>query len=295
MSLSLTEIDRVKTISKEDFYNNYVKKQKPVVIEKLTTDWPAYQKWNFHYIKSMAGDKTVPLYDDRPVSYKDGFNQAHAQMKMADYIDLLESKPTNYRIFLYNLMKQVPKLRDDFRWPDMGLRLIRQLPMLFFGGENSRVFMHYDIDYSNILHFHFNGLKQCVLFAPDQTPYLYKVPHALISREDIDFDNPDFDKWPALQKAQGLVANLKHGEMLYMPEGYWHYMKYLTPGFSMSLRAFPRKLSNVSKAIYNIMIMRHFDNWMRKYKGQAWIDYKNQKAIDNTHKNLQISEQRMSA
>ena len=295
MSLHLTPIERVKTISKEDFYNNYVKKQKPLVIEQLTSDWPAYDKWNFHYMKAIAGNETVPLYDDRPVSHKDGFNQAHAQMQMSDYIDLLQSKPTNYRIFLYNLMKQVPKLREDFKWPDIGLNLIKQLPMLFFGGQNSRVFMHYDIDYSNILHFHFSGVKQCILFAPDQTPYLYKVPHALISREDIDLDNPDFNKWPALEKARGLVTKLKHGEMLYMPEGYWHYMKYLTPGFSMSLRAYPRKISSMSKAIYNIFFMRHFDNWMRRYKGQSWIDYKNEQAIINTHKNLHIEERRMSA
>ena len=42
----LTPIERVKNISKEDFYNNYFKKQKPVVIEGLTNDWPAYEKWN---------------------------------------------------------------------------------------------------------------------------------------------------------------------------------------------------------------------------------------------------------
>ena len=284
MKLNLTKIERVETISKEDFYNHYIKKQKPLVIQKLTKDWPAYEKWNLNYIKTIAGDKIVPLYDDRPVSHKDGFNAAHATMKMADYIDLLQSKPTNYRIFLYDLMKEVPVLQNDFKWPKIGLRLVKQLPMLFFGGENSKVFMHYDIDYSNILHFHFHGKKQCMLFAPDQTPFLYKVPHALIAREDIDFDNPDFNKFPALKKAQGLITTLNHGEMLYMPEGYWHYMKYLTPGFSMSLRAFPRRLNNLSKAVYNVFFMRYFDSIMRKVKGQAWIDYKNEKAIKDTEK-----------
>lgn len=288
MPLNLTEIERVETITREDFYNNYVKKQKPVVIERLTEDWPAYKKWHFEYIKGIAGEQVVPLYDDRPVSHADKFNQAHAEMKMSEYIDLLESKPTNYRIFLYNLVKQVPKLREDFKWPDLGLNLIKQMPMLFFGGENSKVFIHYDIDYSNILHFHFHGAKRCILFAPDQTPYLYKVPHALISREDIDFDDPDFCKFPALRKAHGLVTNLKHGEMLYMPEGYWHYMKYLTPGFSMSLRSLPREISNLGKAAYNILIMRHFDNMMRKWKGQSWIDYKNEQAVVRTHKHLGI-------
>ena len=149
--------------------------------------------------------------------------------------------------------------------------------------------MHYDIDYSNILHFHFHGKKRCVLFAPDQTPYLYKVPHALIAREDIDFDHPDFEKWPALKLAKGLVCDLNHGEMLYMPEGYWHYMTYVTPGFSMSLRAFPRKINNLGKAVFNIFIMRHYDTIMRKQKGQAWIDYKNEEAIKRTHQKLGIS------
>lgn len=285
MPLQLQEIERVKSISKKDFYTNFVKKQKPVVVEQLTSDWPAYEKWNLDYIKKMAGDKTVPLYDDRPVSFKDGFNEAHANMKMADYIDLLKSKPTNFRIFLYNLMQEVPLLKNDFNWPDLGLKLVKQLPMLFFGGENSRVFMHHDIDYANILHFQFHGKKRCVLFAPDQTPYLYKIPFSLISREDIDFDNPDFDKFPALKQARGYVTELKHGEMLYMPEGYWHYMKYLTPGFSMSLRAFPRSIVKLSKAAYNVFIMRHFDNFMKKRKGQEWIDYKNEKALITTNKN----------
>jgi len=286
MPLQLTEIERVKTISKEDFYTNFVKKQKPVVVERLTSDWPAYEKWSLEYIKEIAGDKIVPLYDDRPVSYKDGFNEAHANMKMSDYIDLLNSKPTNFRIFLYNLMQEVPLLKKDFHWPNLGLRLVKQLPMLFFGGENSRVFMHYDIDYSNILHFHFHGKKRCVLFAPDQTPYLYKVPFSLISREDIDFDNPDFDKFPALKQAKGYATELKHGEMLYMPEGYWHYMKYQTPGFSMSLRAFPISIIKLSKAAYNVFIMRHIDNFMKKRKGQKWIDYKNEKALSTTNKNF---------
>lgn len=286
--LQLQEIERVKSISEKDFIEKYLKKQIPVVIENLTEDWPAYKKWRLNYIKEIAGEKLVPLYDDRPVSHKDGFNEAHATMKMADYIDLLNKEPTNYRIFLYNIMKEVPSLKSDFKWPKLGLRLVKQLPMLFFGGTNSKVFMHFDIDYSNILHFNFNGEKQCMLFSPDQTKYMYKIPHALISREDIDFDNPDFDKWPALKYAKGYICNLKHGEMLYMPEGYWHYMKYLTPSISMSLRAFPSKYSNLGKAIYNITVMRYFDNFMRRLKGQDWIDYKNKKAIINTHKSLGI-------
>ncbi|HEY9186177.1 MAG TPA: cupin-like domain-containing protein [Salegentibacter sp.] len=282
--LNLTKIPRLERISKEDFLEKYVKPQKPVVIEHLIEDWPAYKKWNLPFIKKVAGDKTVPLYDDRPISSKYKFNEPHTKMKMADYIDLLNSKPTNYRIFLYHLIKEVPLLQQDFKFPDIGLRFIKKLPTLFFGGKNSKVFMHYDIDFANILHFHFHGKKRCILFPPSETKYLYKVPHALISREDIDFNNPDFKKFPVLAQAKGYVTELKHGECLYMPEGYWHQMTYLTPGFSMSLRAFPRDAANLSKAVYNLLFMRHFDNYMRKWKGQRWIDYKNERAIKRTER-----------
>lgn len=282
--LQLAEIPREKNISKAELLEKYIKPQKPVVIENFIEDWPAYNKWHLDYIKEIAGDKIVPLYDDRPTSSEYKFNEPHAEMSMSEYIDLLEKEPTDYRIFLYHLMKEVPALQNDFKFPDVGLRMIKQLPMLFFGGENSKVFMHYDIDFANIFHFHFHGKKQCILFPPSESNYLYKVPHALISREDIDFTNPDFQKFPALKKAKGYVAYLKHGETLYMPEGYWHQMTYLTPGFSMSLRALPRSVTNIAKAVYNLIIMRNLDNIMRKWKGQQWIDYKNEKAVENTHK-----------
>ncbi len=280
--MQLKEIPRVQTITKNEFLRDYVKPQKPVVIEHLIDDWDAYDKWKLDYIKQVAGDKEVPLYDDRPVKHDEGFNQAHATMTMRDYVDLLKKGPTNYRIFLYNLMKEVPSLKNDFVFPKIGLRLLKQIPMLFFGGEGSKVFMHHDIDWANILHFHFEGKKQCVLFPPSETPHLYKVPYSLITREDIDFDNPDYKKFPALKKARGYICHLNHGETLYMPEGYWHYMKYLTPGFSMSLRSLPRKFKHLRYALYNVFYMRHFDNFMRRRKGQAWIDEKNERAMNTT-------------
>ncbi|MEM6721708.1 MAG: cupin-like domain-containing protein [Bacteroidota bacterium] len=289
MKLNLQEIPRVKTITKEDFIQNYFKPQKPVVIESFIEDWPAYTKWSLDYMKEIAGDKEVPLYDDRPVDYKDGFNEPHAKMKMSEYVDLLKREPTKYRIFLWNILKEVPSLQDDFSYPDFGLKLMKSLPMLFFGGTNSHTFMHYDIDLANIFHFHFEGKKQCILFDQKQSDFLYKIPHSLIVREDIDFSNPDFEKWPALQKAQGHIAHLEHGNVLYMPEGWWHYMKYVTPGFSMSLRAIARKPKNLGQAIYNIFIMRHYDNLMRRMKGQKWIDWKNEEAIIRTHRKNNIA------
>lgn len=283
-NMNLSQIDRVATITKEEFLKKYFKPQKPVVIERFIEDWPAYKKWNLQYMKEVAGDKIVPLYDDRPVDYKDGFNEPHAKMKMADYVDLLEKEPTKFRIFLWNILKEVPVLQNDFYYPDVGVRFLKGLPMLFFGGKDSYTFMHYDIDLANIFHFHFHGKKEIILFDQQQNNYLYKIPYSLITREDIDFSNPDYQKWPALKNARGYITNLEHGNLLYIPEGYWHYMKYITPGFSMSLRTIAHKPKNFAKAIYNIFIMRNIDNLMRKLKGQKWIDWKNNEAILKTNR-----------
>lgn len=285
-TMQLQQIDRVKTITKEDFLKNYFKPQKPVVIERFIEDWPAFTKWDLDYMATIAGDKIVPLYDNRHVSHKDGFNQPHAKMKMRDYVELLKTEPTKYRIFLWNILKEVPQLQKDFEFPDFGLKLMKGLPMLFFGGKDSYTFMHYDIDLANIFHFHFHGKKEVILFDQKQNEYLYKIPHSLIVREDIDFTNPDYQKWPALKKAEGYVAQLEHGNILYMPEGYWHYMRYLTPGFSMSLRAVARNPKNLVHAVYNLAFMRYFDQLMRKLKGQKWIDWKNEQAIVRTNKAL---------
>ena len=284
--MQLQKIDRVKTISKEDFLKNYFKPQKPVVIEHFVDDWPAVTKWNLDYMANIAGDKTVPLYDNRPVSHKDGFNEPHAKMKMREYVELLKREPTKYRIFLWNILKEIPQLQKDFSYPDFGLKLIKSLPMLFFGGEDSYTFMHYDIDLANIFHFHFHGKKEVIIFDQKQNDYLYKIPYSLITREDIDFANPDYEKWPALKKLKGYTAHLEHGNMLYMPEGYWHYMRYITPGFSMSLRAIARNPKNLAKAVYNIGVMRYFDQMMRKMKGQKWIDWKNEQAVIRTNRAL---------
>jgi hypothetical protein len=162
LKLNLQNIPRVKNIKKKDFIKHYFKPQKPVVIEGFIEDWPAYSKWSLDYMKAVAGEKIVPLYDDRPVDYKDGFNEPHAKMKMKDYVDLLKREPTRYRIFLWNVLKEIPKLQQDFSYPDFGLRIMKSLPMMFFGGSNSYTFMHYDIDLANIFHFHFEGKTQCL-------------------------------------------------------------------------------------------------------------------------------------
>ena len=277
-------ITRVRSITKEEFLEKYYKPQRPVLIEDLTQNWGAYEKWSLNYIQERAGDQEVPLYNNEPAKGKESVYAPVKTMKLKDYIQLLKTQPTDLRIFFYNILDSMPELLKDFEYPDIGLKFFKRLPALFFGGGNSKVFMHYDIDLPDSMHFHFHGNKDILLFAPDQTKHLYRVPFSIHNLESIDMDNPDFEKYPALKNAQAYKVEMKHGDALFMPSGYWHYIKYLNGGFSMTLRALPRKPLRVLNMLYNVFIMRIFDNLMRKYFGQKWLNYKNKKAVEKTHK-----------
>jgi Cupin-like domain len=107
---------------------------------------------------------------------------------------------------------------------------------------------------------------------------------AKISKEDFIKNYVNFEKFPALKYAKPLYADLSHREMLYMPEGYWHYLKYLSPGFSMSLRSLATKPKNLIEGLSNLFIIRNIDNIMRKKGKQKWIDYRDEKAMKDTNK-----------
>jgi len=283
------KIPKYKSITSRAFVDEFVKPQKPVVIQELTKNWDALSLWNFDYFKSIAGDLEVPLYDSKPITSEYMYNEPQVKMTFGAYIDLLLSQPTDLRLFLFNLIKERPELKNHIKFPELGINLIKALPYLFVGGEDSKVFMHYDIDLANILHVHLYGKKKCLIFPPSQTKYLYKAPNSLKTNDSIDFSNPDFDAFPALAHAKGYTTYLDPGETLYMPEGYWHYMHYITPGFSISLRSLARKPKHLIEALYNVSIMRLKENIMRKYRGEAWLKQKQDASIHNTHKALNIS------
>jgi hypothetical protein len=287
MSLSLTQIDRVDTISKDDFINNYLKPRKPLVIRKATANWPALQKWTFDYLKEVVGDKTVPLYDSSKADPSKPINASAAEMKFGDYIDLIQKEPTDLRIFLFDPIKFAPKLLDDYRSPtDLMGGFLDKYPNMFFGGKGSVTFLHYDIDLAHIFHTHFNGRKHVILFDQQWSERLYRIPFATYALEDYDIENPDFDKFPALDCIEGQEAILEHGDTLFMPTGYWHWMKYLDGSFSISLRAWDRSWAIKAKSLYNLTIQRKFDDIMKRNFRSRYMNWKEELAIKRADRAL---------
>jgi hypothetical protein len=287
MSLSLTQIDKVDNITKEDFINKYLKPRKPLIIRKATQNWPALQKWTFNYLKETVGDHTVPLYDSSKADPSKPINAAAAEMKFGDYIDLIQTQPTDLRIFLFDPIKYAPKLLDDYRSPtDLMGGFLDKYPNMFFGGKGSVTFLHYDIDLAHIFHTHFNGRKHVILFDNKWSERLYKIPFATYALEDYDIENPDFKKFPALDGIEGKEAILEHGDTLFMPTGYWHWMKYLDGSFSISLRAWDKSWGIKAKSLYNLTIQRKFDDIMKKNFKVGYMNWKEKLAVKRANKAL---------
>jgi len=287
--LSTTPVQRVTTLSSEEFLKHYKSRSRPLVIEQLTRDWPAREKWSADYFRAIAGDKLVPLYDSKPATERKHQHAAATQMPLARYLDRLEAGENELRLFFFNLLNEIPQLTRDFCFPQIGLRLFRKLPVLFMGGRGARVQMHFDIDCADILLCHFGGKKRVLLFPPEQTRYMYHVPFSFSSLFDVDYDNPDYDKYPALQQLSGEVAELQHGDVLYIPPGYWHYIVYEEIGYSMALRAFPRTPRNFLRMLNNVFVIRTIEGLMRKLLGQRWNNRNEKRAVLRTHRQLSTS------
>jgi len=288
VQLNLKPIPRVNAIDKETFLKEYLKPQQPVVMENLSEDWPAKEKWDLEYFRKNAGDVIVPLYDGQPAKGNQKSHKPARRIKMSEYIDILKSGPTDLRMFFFNLLQNCPDLLKDFKYPEIGVKFFKKLPVLFVGGEGAKVLMHYDMDLANNFHFNFAGTKKFILYPPSETKYLYKVPYSIVSMETIDMDNPDFTKYPALAKAHGFEVILEHGDTLFIPSKWWHFVKYETPCLSLTLRSLPTKPTKILEVLNNVIFIRNYDNLMRKFKGQKWIDYKNRLAVNSTHKNAGI-------
>lgn len=285
MALKLKPIDLVENITKEEFEEKYLKPRIPVVLKGNAKNWPAYEKWSLDYMKKVVGDIEVPLYDSSKADPAAPINASVAKMKFADYIELIRNTPTDLRIFLFDPIKKAPKLLKDYVFPkDLMGGFLDKYPTMFFGGKGSVTFLHYDIDMAHIFHTHFNGRKHILLFDYKWKERLYKIPFATYALEDYDISNPDFDKFPALDGIEGIECYLEHGDTLFMPTGWWHWMKYLDGSFSLSLRAWDKSWAVKAHSLWNLTVQRKFDDTMKSLFKKKYMDWKEALAIKRAEK-----------
>src|SRR6188472_2291020 len=117
-AMQLEPVDTVNNISAGEFQQRYYKPMKPLVIKDMAKSWPAYEKWNWDYFKSIVGDKNVALYNNQKSDAYTPVNSADDYKTFGEYIDMISQGPAGWRIFLFNIFDHAPQLTQDFLWPD---------------------------------------------------------------------------------------------------------------------------------------------------------------------------------
>lgn len=272
--MRLKPVQKIKKISSETFINNHMKPRIPIIIEDFVhPESPAFKKWNYSYFKEIAGDHMVNIYGSELDSLDRVASDPIAQSTFSEYLDLIQSAPTEHRLFLFNLLKIKPELKNDIIYNDVtNGKILKWLPFMFFGGEGSVTRNHIDIDMSHVFITQFKGVKRIWLFPWEQSDFMYKLPYNFHSLAQIK--NPDYRKYPALLYLNGYEAIIHPGETLYIPSGWWHYIQYDKEGYSISVRALPSSSLEKWRGFKNLVITRHFDNLMRKIFKERWFSYK---------------------
>ena len=97
----LTPVERVKAITRKDFFKNYVKKGIPLIIEGGAKDWDSVKNWSFDYFKDLHGkDKVVFMSSD-------GYLGDYEETTLGEIIDGIKKGENKYYRF-YPLLKRHP-------------------------------------------------------------------------------------------------------------------------------------------------------------------------------------------
>lgn len=292
--MRLSPVQKIKNISPESFIKTYLKPTKPIILKDfVSSESPAFTKWNYNYFKEIAGDQTVNIYGSEIESLDRVASKPIGQSTFSKYLDLITSSPTEHRLFLFNLLSIKPELKNDIWYNDVTKgKILKWLPFMFFGGEGSITRNHVDIDMSHVFITQFQGVKRIWLFPWEQSDLLYKLPYNFHSIANIK--EPDYQEFPGLKYINGYEAIIEPGETLYIPSGWWHYIQYETEGYSVSVRALPSSLLEKWRGFKNLVLIRHFDNLMRNLFKDKWFDFKVRKAKRKAnraikhHKSFQI-------
>jgi histone arginine demethylase JMJD6 len=218
-------VDRRSKLSRQDFLHEYVIPNRSVIITDATDHWPAMRKFTWDFFRSRYGHVSREV---RGVKYR-----------LGDVIDLILDPaaagqapyPFNLDIestfpeLLADLSPEIPYGKVDrvnhLLLPRFFMR--NTVPYeLFFGGRGGffpRV--HYDALWLHNQMTQIIGSKEYFFYPFEQGKYMY--PRADNEKtSQVDFGQPDFEKFPLFAKAKPTVFTLQQGETIFFPGGIWH-------------------------------------------------------------------------
>jgi lysine-specific demethylase 8 len=235
-------IDRVAHLSKEQFERDYLATNQPVVVTNALEGYPARSKWSFDWFRSNYGDREVLVI--KSADKRSGYGQFEP-IRLGAYLDQLIANP---ELPLYmsesRLLADAPELREDIPLPALAPTGVGMERRLWLGPAKSVTHFHKDNHFSfariRSLFTQIEGRKRFVLVSPEQDHLMYEEPNQGTMTENgayqslVDCEFPDFENQPLFREAVLHETVVESGEMLFIPAGWWHYVRGITPCISVS-------------------------------------------------------------
>ncbi|XP_039439333.1 bifunctional peptidase and arginyl-hydroxylase JMJD5 [Culex pipiens pallens] len=227
----------------EYFGTHHYDRREPALLEGIIEDWPALERWHDpNYLIAAAGERTVPVevgsqyssddWSQRLVKFKDFIAQHLMEESAARNVD---NEQDRAYLAQHELFDQIPTLREDIRVPDyIGRTDTNPRIKAWLGPKGTVSPLHTDPGH-NLLCQVF-GSKTIILAPPDSTPNLYPHEHFILNNTSqiVDAKAIDYERFPRARDVRFRRLELRRGQVLYIPPGWWHYVESLAPSFSVS-------------------------------------------------------------
>eukprot|EP00210_Caulerpa_lentillifera_P002821 g2695.t1 len=224
-------------LTMESFWTQYLSKgsdSKPCILQNLTRSWPAFTKWtDLSYFLENFGYRTVPVEIGRHYLDEDW---SQKMLTLEDFLEqfiLTPNKEEKGYLAQHPLFEQIPELKEDILVPEYCALSNGEEPKInaWFGPEDTISPLHFDRSH-NILG-QVVGRKYIRLYPPDsQLHPLSAFMNKNSSR--IDLDNVQQVREFGLEKISHMDCILNPGDALFIPQGWWHYVRSLDVSFSVS-------------------------------------------------------------
>jgi len=239
-------VGRFATLDAFDFSEQISDRPHPIVISSAIAHWPALQRWTPSYLmsKSLGGRRLVPIEVGESYIHDDWAPQFISIKKfLSDYIFSPTPRAKIGYLAQFNLLEHIRSLQTDIIVPDYcyvdipGHESLAKIWTNAWLGPAGTVSPIHRDPYHNILA-QVIGYKYVRTYSPNQESKLYppkpKDGLNMNNTSAVNVGTPDEENYPLFNSARYSEALLSPGDVIYIPKGWWHYVKSLSVSWSVS-------------------------------------------------------------
>lgn len=230
-------VDRRKDLSQNEFFKTYFNRSQPVIFDGAALSWPCCRKWDLDYLAETCGRSDLLLVDAQGLTTRED-KKGFEFLSVKELVGDIKNKGEKYLRFS-PLLHEHPELTEDLDMRWLGNmrygNTIGNTYYMFVGGAGKKTYLHADQPCN--LYVQVYGQKRWTLYMPEDSACLYPtVTNTAYVRSPVDIDRPDHDRFPLFKYARPYIADLKPGDVLYVPPHVWHQVENLTDTIAVGYR-----------------------------------------------------------